>query len=140
MVRCHILFNYILVTVFQLGVEGVSLAAILRRLLPLLLSLTVCFIMVRRGKFSWNEVSTLALLGWKPMVKLGLAGAILYEIAVFLSQFDGADALSVVIMMSQLTIIWWAVAYGMARASATLIGMALGEGDANKTRYFMNLF
>ena len=80
------------------------------------------------------------------MVKLGVAGAIecfaenfLYEVAVFLSQFDGADALSVVIIMYQLTIIWWAVAYGMARASATLIGMALGEGDADKTRCFINL-
>ena len=146
MVGCNILFNYILVTVFQLGIDGLSLAAILGRLLPLLVSLTVCFVMVKRGKFSWNGFSSRALLGWKPMVKLGLAGAIecfaesfLYEIAVFLSQFDGADALSVVIIMYQLTIIWWAVAYGMARASATLIGMALGEGDTNKTRYFMKL-
>ena len=49
MVGCHILFNYILVTVFQLGVYGLGLAAILGRLLPLLVSLTVCFVMVRLG-------------------------------------------------------------------------------------------
>ena len=146
MIGCQILFNYLLVSVLELGVGGLGLAAILGRLTPLVVSLSVCFIMVRNGQFAWNGFSTRALLGWKPMIKLGVSGAInafaelaLFEISIFFSQFDGTNTLAVVIIVMQLSSALWSIALGMSRASATLIGTALVEGDADKTRYYMKL-
>ena len=146
MIGSHVLSNYVLVTVLGLDVPGLGSAAILGRVIPLAVSLTVCFIMVRRGKFSWNGFSTRALLGWAPMIKLGVSGAVnaiaemaLFEISTFFSQFDGTTALSVVIVVMQLIAVMWAITLGMSRASATLIGKALAEGNAAKIRSYMKL-
>ena len=146
MIGSHVLFNYILVNVLQLGVAGLGSAAILGRITPLTVSLIVCFVMIRKDRFAWNGFSTRALLGWKPMIKLGVSGAInafaemaLFEISTFFSQFDGTVAMSVVIIEMQFVGAWWSIAMGMSRASATLIGSALGEGDSEKVRSYVKL-
>ncbi|KAL5272139.1 hypothetical protein ACHWQZ_G000379 [Mnemiopsis leidyi] len=146
MIGSHLLSNYVLVALLELEVPGLGSAAILGRVIPLAVSLTVCFVMVKRGRFSWNGFSTRALLGWGPMVKLGVSGAInafaemaLFEISNFFSQFDGTTALSVVIIVMQIIALFWAITLGMSRASATLIGKALAEGDATKIRSYMKL-
>ena len=146
MLISHILSNYVLVTLLDLDVLGLGLSHLIGRLTALAVSLTICCVMVRKGRFSWNGFSTKALLGWTPMLKLGIFGSVctltaigLLEIASFLCQFDGADALSVFIIMEQYYMIHWAVYQGMSRAAATLIGQSLSEGDPEQTRSYMKL-
>ncbi|XP_063683655.1 uncharacterized protein LOC134818153 [Bolinopsis microptera] len=146
MIVSHCLANYVLVVVLKLGLNGLGVAAIVSRILPLTVSLTICCVMIKQDQFAWNGFSARALLGWKPMMKLGISGAlnvfaemVLFEISTFCSQFDGAVAFSVVIIAHQLVSIWWSIALGMSEAAATLIGTAMGEGDAEKTKLCMKL-
>ena len=146
MLISHILSNYVLVTLLELDVLGLGLSHFIGRLTALAVSLTICCVMVRKGRFSWNGFSTRALLGWTPMLKLGIFGSVctltaigLLEIASFLCQFDGADAFSVFIIMEQYYMIHWAVYQGMSRAAATLVGQSLSEGKPEETRSYMKL-
>ena len=146
MIGSQILFNYVLVNVHQMDVKGLGFAALLGRLTPLVVSLSVCFVMVWKGQFAWNGFSNRVFLGWKPMIKLGLSGVIhyfaeqaLFEVGIFLSQFDGATTLAVVIIVMQLYVLAWSIALGMSQASAALIGAALVEGHIDETKYYMKL-
>lgn len=141
MVGSHALTNYIFVGLLSLGVDGIGIACIVGRIIPLTTAILLLRWIVRRREFRWSRPSRQTLLGWRPMIRLGISGAtnvfaemVLFEIACFCSQFDGATAFSVVLIMNQLVGIWWAVALGMARAGATLIGTAMGEQDLEKTR------
>ena len=146
LVVSHCLANYVFVVVLKLGLYGLGIAALVSRILPLALSLAICCVMIKQGQFAWNGFSARALLGWKPMVNLGISGALnvfaemaLFEISTFCTQFDGATAFSVLIIAIQLVSIWWSIALGMSEAAATLIGTALGERDAEKTKLCMKL-
>ena len=146
MVVSHVLVNYVLVTVLKLGLDGLVQAVLLSRLLPLFAALIICVYMIKQGKFAWNGFNTRILVSWKPMMKLGLAGALnvfaemsMYEVATFCSQFDGNTAFSVVIIIHQLITMWWSVALGMSRAGATLIGTALGKEDPDQTKLCVKL-
>ena len=146
MVVSNLLANYILVVVLKLGLVGLALASILSRSFTVAISLAICYVMIKRAQFVWNGFSTRALLGWKPMLKLGLSGALgvfaevtMFEVATFCSQFVGATTFSVVIIMHQLITIKWSIALGMARAGATIVGNAMVEENTEKTKKRINL-
>lgn len=141
MVVTHIAANYLLVSVLRLGVIGLGMAAIIGRLAPLLVSVIICVVKVRRGQLFWSGLGVKTLLGWRKMIRLGVSGAFncfaemaLYEISTFCSQFAGSDSLSVVIILAQIVAIWWAIAFSLSRTAATLIGKALGEGNTQKVK------
>ena len=146
MIGSYLLANYVLVKVLELGVNGLGLAAIIGRIIALLVSITICIVKIRTKEFVWTGFGFKALLGWKPMLKLGVSGALncfaelsLYEISTFCSQFDGAASFSVVIITTQLLNFCWAFNEGISRAGATLIGSALGDGSADNVRLFILL-
>ena len=142
----HLLANYLLVSVLGLGVEGLGLAAITGRLTALAVSVGICVVKVKRGVFAWNGFSIRVLLGWKPMIKLGVSGALsyfaevaMYEISTFTSQFIGMTNLSVVIILIQVMSAWWSVAFSISRTTATLIGKALAEGRSLDVKLYIKL-
>ena len=146
MATVHILANYILVSVLGLGVEGLGLAAITGRTLALVASVGICVVYVKKGLFPWKGLNMRVLMGWKPMMKLGVSGAInvfaevaLYEISTFCSQFASTTTLSVIIIYIQIMSVWWATSFAISRASATLIGKALAEGSVIKVKQYMLL-
>ncbi|KAL5266569.1 hypothetical protein ACHWQZ_G003820 [Mnemiopsis leidyi] len=75
MAVAHFLANYMFVSVLDLGVEGLGIAGFIGRLFGLATSLFIFFLNVKSGQFRWNGFSKKLLLGWKPMMKLGLCGA-----------------------------------------------------------------
>ena len=118
LVVSHCLANYVFVVVLKLGLYGLGIAALVSRIFPLALSFAICCVMIKQGQFAWNGFSSRALLGWKPMVSLGISGALnvfaenaLFEISIFCSQFDGATAFSVLIIAIQLLTIWWSARF-----------------------------
>ena len=146
MIATHVAANYGLVSVLNMGVNGLGIAAIIGRAVPLAVSLLICIVKVKREEFVWSGIGFKTLIGWKPMVKLGVSGAIncfaemaLYEISTFCSQFDGRNALSVIIILVQILSIWWAITFGIARTAATLIGTALGNGNVKNVKLYIKL-
>ena len=144
MIGSYILVNYLLVSTLKQGVNGLASAAIIGRIIPLLVALIICIAKIRTKEFIWTGIDFKVLLGWKPMIKLGLSGSMhrfaelaLYEIATFCSQFDGTTSFSVIIIIIQLLNFCWALTEGIARAGATLIGSALGDGNAENVKLYM---
>ena len=146
MIGTQIVANYVLVSVCGLGLNGIGLAAFIGRIVPLLLSIIICVIMIRKGVFMWSGMNSEVLTGWLPMVKLGTSGTInvfaevfLLEIATFCSQFDGEATLSVVLITFQIISMIWAVTNGLCCAATTLIGGALGEGNKADVKSYIAL-
>ncbi|KAL5263223.1 hypothetical protein ACHWQZ_G008565 [Mnemiopsis leidyi] len=146
MATVHILANYLLVSVLGLGVEGLGLAAISGRTLALIVSVGICVVNIKKGLFPWKGMNMRVLLGWKPMIKLGVSGAInvfaevaLYEISTFCSQFASTTTLSVIIIYIQIMSVWWATSFAISRTAATLIGKALVEGSVIRVKQYMLL-
>ena len=133
----HVITNYLLVSVLGLKVTGLGLAAIIGRTIALAFAVGICIVNIKRGIFPWSGLKMKVLMGWKPMMKLGISGALnvfaevaLYEISTFCSQFAGTTTLSVVIILIQIMSVWWSIAFSISRTAATLIGKALAEGSA----------
>ena len=132
----HILANYLFVSVFGLGVEGLGVAAITGRFVALAVSFGICLINVKVGSFPWKGFRKKILIGWKSMMKLGLPGAIfffiylsLYEVSTFCSQFINRDTLSTVIILLQILFVMWSINIAMSLATSNLMGKALAEGS-----------
>ena len=135
----HILSNYVLVALLNLHVLGLALSNYVSRFTALSVSVIICFVMVRNGRFYWEGFTTKALIGWMPMLKFGMFGAVcsftstsLVEISIYLCQFGGADTMSVYIIMMQLGYLSFSVSVGTARSAAMLVGQSLSEGDREK--------
>ena len=146
MVAAHFLANYIFVSVLELGVEGLGLAANTGRFVALTVSFGICVYNIKRGSFPWNGMTIGALLGWKPMVKLGLSGAffvflkwLLLEISTFCSQFVSLNTLSVVVILIQIYCVYISLSIAIAHTSANLIGEALAERNVSNVKQYMML-
>ena len=146
MIGSFFLANYILVTLLELGVLGLGLAAIIGRVVPLIVAVVLCVIKVRTKEFIWTDLSLQVLTGWKPMLLLGISGAVnvlaelaLFEFSSFFSQFDGTTTFTVVIIAMQILNVAWSFTEAIARAGATLIGAALGNGSVETVKIHMVL-
>ena len=146
MIGSFILANYTLVTELKLGVVGLGLAAIIGRVVPLTVSVILCIIKIRGNEFIWTGLSSQVLIGWKPMILLGISGSFnflaelaLLELSSFLSQFDGTITFTVVIIVMQISNVAYSLVEAIASAGATLIGTALGEGSVKTVKIHMVL-
>merc|ERR1719197_1210445 len=99
--------------------------------------------MIKKGRFVWAGLSWSVLRGWKPMIRLGLSGSgalfaeiCLFEIASFVSQFDGSTVLSVILINVQIIVVLLSVTIGIQCATAAHIGGALSEGNAKDVRQY----
>ena len=143
MVALNVLANYVFVSVLKMDVVGLGLASIIGRAITLLIAVVICIIKIRSREFIWTSFSMTALLGWGPMMMLGISGAVdciaelaLFELSTFFSQFDGTTAFSVVIIIMQLLNLCYAFGEGVSRAGATLIGSALGDGSPEAVKRY----
>ena len=146
MAASHFLANYILVSVLELGVEGLGLAANTGRFVALTVSFGICIYNIKRGSFPWNGITIEALLGWKPMIKLGLSGALfvflkllLLEISTFCSQFVSLNTLSVAVILIQIHSVFKSLAIASALTSSNIIGEALAERNVSNVKHYMML-
>ena len=146
MVAAHVLANYIFVSVLGLGVEGLAVAGIISRFLALIVSLGICVIKIKSGSFPWDGINLNVLTGWKPMIKLGVSGAVflfikysILEVSTFCSQFVSMIALSVVVILIQINSIFSALALAVGGSSSTLIGKALAEANVSDVKQYMSL-
>ena len=146
MVALNVLANYVFVSVLKMDVVGLGLASIIGRVISLLIAIVICIIKIRSKEFIWTGLSMTALLGWGPMMILGVSGAVdcvaelaLFELSTFFSQYDGTTAFSVVIIIMQLLNLCYAFGEGVSRAGATLIGSALGDGSPEAVKRYMVL-
>ena len=146
MAAAHFLANYVFVSVLGLGVEGLGLAANTGRLVALTVSFGICIYNIKRGSFPWNGITIGALLGWEPMVKLGLSGAffvflkwLLLEISTFCSQFVSLNSLSVAVILIQIYCVYMSLSVAIAHTSANLIGEALAERNVSNVKQYMML-
>ena len=148
MIGSFILANYTLVTELKLGVVGLGLAAIIGRVVPLAVSVILCIIKIRGNEFIWTGLSSQVLIGWKPMILLGISGSFnflaelaLLELSSFLCQFDGTTTFTVVIIVMQISNVAYSLVEAIASAGpgATLIGTALGEGSVKTVKILMVL-
>ena len=106
MMVCHVLFNHVLVDLFETGtvqlipdlwkpsdynltndlnhhlpgVWGLSMAALGSRLTTLLLAFTICLVLKARDELAWGGISSRVFQNWGPMLKLGLSGELTREI------------------------------------------------------------
>ena len=146
MAGAHFLANYIFVSVLKLGVKGLGIAGFTGRFLALAVSIAICFFNVKNGRFQWKGLSKKILLGWKPMIKLGIYGAVfifvdvsMFEVSSFLSKFVSTATLSAVIIVLQMMCVFWSVVIAISLAASNLIGQALAEGNASKVKQSMRL-
>ena len=146
MAVAHFIANYIIVSVLEFGVEGLGIAGFIGRFFGFATSLLICILNVKSGQFPWEGISTKLLLGWKPMLKLGMCGAgfhfidvSMFEISTFLSQFVNTSTLSTVIILLQVLFVLWGAMFAIALTASNLIGQALSEGNLLKIRQYMQL-
>ena len=146
MALVHFIANYTFVCILKLGYVGLGLAVFTGRIVALAISVGICIVNIRLGLFPWKGFTIKALVGWKPMIKLGVSGAInmfaemaLYDISIFFSQFVSTNTLSVLIILVQITSFWWSIAYGICGAAATLIGRALSKKNVTDVKLYMKL-
>ena len=145
-VAAHILSNYVFVSVLELKAVGVGLAAIAGRLFAFLLTLAIFIIEVKRGEFPWTGLNIKILTGWKPMIKLGIAGSLflftelsLTEISTFCSQFVSTTTLSTLVILLQINMVIWSIMLAIALSTANLMGTALAEGSVSGVKQYMFL-
>ena len=146
MAGAHFLANYIFVSVLKLGVKGLGIAGFTGRFLALAVSISICFLNIKDSRFQWKGLSKKILLGWKPMIKLGIYGAVfifvdvsMFEVSSFLSKFVSTATLSAVIIVLQMMCVFWSVVIAISLAASNLIGQALAEGNASKVKQSMRL-
>ena len=146
MVGSHFLASYFFVLNLKMGVIGLGLAAIIGRLFTLLISFLICIIKIRKKELIWTSLSCQVLIGWGPMITLGLSGAIecfaeqaLFELSSFCSEFDGTATFSVIIIILQISNAGWALCDGFSRTGVTFIGSALGEGYEENVKTSMKM-
>ena len=142
----HVLANYIFVSVLDLRVEGLGLALLTGRIATLIVAASLCMTDVKNGSLLWKGLTINILIGWKPMIKLGLSGALnifaeiaILEVATFLSQFVNTATLSVVIILIQLLCLGWIFTRSISHSGATLIGKALAGCSAKDVQQYMIL-
>ena len=142
----HVLANYLFVSVLDLGVEGLGLALLTGRIATLTVSVCLCMADAKSGSSPWGGFTINMLKGWKPMIKLGLSGALnmfaeiaIMEVSTFLSQFINTASLSVVIIVVQLICLAWTICHSVANSGVTLIGKALAEGSVKDVQQYMIL-
>ena len=145
-VAAHILSNYVFVSVLELNAEGLGLAAITGRLISLILSLAIFIIEIKSGEFPWTGLNIKILTGWKPMIKLGIAGSLflftelsLMEISTFCSQFVSTTTLSTLVVLFQMTVVISSIMLAIALSTANLMGTALAEGSVSGVKQYMFL-
>ena len=145
-VAAHILSNYVFVSVLELKAVGVGLAAITGRLFAFILTLAIFIIEVKRGEFPWTGLNIKILTGWKPMIKLGIAGSLflftelsLTEISAFCSQFVSATTLSTLVILLRINMVIWSIILAIALSTANLMGTALAEGSVSGVKQYMFL-
>ncbi|KAL5258948.1 hypothetical protein ACHWQZ_G009427 [Mnemiopsis leidyi] len=146
MIACHVLANYVFISTLNMNVIGLGLASIIGRIIPLMISIAICTVKIRSKEFIWTGFSLNVLLGWGPMMMLGVSGAVdcvaelaLFELSSFFSQFDGTTTFSVVIIIVQLLNVCYAFGEGVSRAGANMIGSALGDGSVKAVKRYMVL-
>ena len=147
MLAAHVLANYIFVSVFGLEVEGLAVAAITGRFLPLVVSVSVCVVKIKSGSFPWNGINMKNVLtGWKPLLKPGVSGAVfifiktsLLEVSTFCSQFVGMNTFSVVVILFQINRVFRPLVVAFSHTSSNLIGKALAEADVSDVKQYMSL-
>ena len=142
----HVLANYIFVSVLDLGVEGLGLALLTGRIASLFVAVGLCIADVKSGSSPCTSCTINMLIGWKPMIKLGLSGALNMfaeiaagEVATFTSQFINTASLSVVIIVVQLLCVGYITCHSLSNSGATLIGKALAEGSVKDVQQYMML-
>ena len=142
----HLLFNYILVGILSWETSGLALAVLGSNLTTLAVVLMICFVMIKKGTLLWGGIHEGLFSNWLPMIKLGLSGVVstmaeigLFQLAVFLSKFDGAIVLSTFLIQFRLISIAFTPNLGIAYSAAVLIGKALSRGDLNKVKLHMKL-
>ena len=145
-VAAHILSNYVFVSVLELKAVGIGLAAIAGRLFAFILTLAIFIIEVKRGDFPWTGLNIKILTGWKPMIKLGIAGSLflftelsLTEISTFCSQFVSTTTLSTLVILLQINMVIWSIMLAIALSTANLMGTALAEGSVSGVKQYMFL-
>ena len=145
-VAAHILSNYVFVSFLELKAVGIGLAAITGRLISLILSLAIFIIEIKRGEFPWTGLNIKILTGWKPMIKLGIAGSLflftelsLMEISTFCSQFVSTTTLSTLVVLFQMTVVISSIMLAIALSTANLMGTALAEGSVSGVKQYMFL-
>ena len=132
----HLILNYILVERLELGTAGLAAATIGSGSLTMTTAALICFIMIKKGILVWAGLSGRIFENWVPMIKLGMSGVVsllaeigLFEVATFLSQFDGSVVLSTFIIQFRMITISFAPCVGVCYSAAVLIGKALSAGD-----------
>ena len=145
-VAAHILSNYVFVSFLELKAVGVGLAAITGRLFAFILTLAIFIIEIKRGEFPWTGLNIKILTGWKPMIKLGIAGSLflftelsLMEISTFCSQFVSTTTLSTLVVLFQMTVVISSIMFAIALSTANLMGTALAEGSVSGVKQYMFL-
>ena len=142
----HVLANYVFVSVLELREEGLGLALLTGRIATLIVAAGFCIADVKNGSRPWKGFTLNILIGWKPMIKLGLSGALnifaevaILEVATFLSQFVNTASLSVIIILFQLLCLGWIFTRSISHSGATLIGKALAGCSAKDVQQYMIL-
>ncbi|KAL5252742.1 hypothetical protein ACHWQZ_G015491 [Mnemiopsis leidyi] len=132
----HLILNYVLVERLELGTAGLAAATIGSGSLTTIMAALICFIMIKKGILVWAGISSRIFENWAPMIKLGLSGVVsliaeigLFEIATFLSQFNGSVVLSTFIIQFRMITISFAPCLGVSYSAAVLIGKSLSAGD-----------
>ena len=146
MTAVHFLSNYILVSVLGLGVEGLGLAAITGRFFSLSVSLGICVVNIKRGSFPWNGLNITVLTGWRPLMKLGVFGAVfcfvkdlMLAISTFCSQFVSMNTFSATVILFQIYSVYLSLSVAMAHTCANLMGESLAEGNRTNVKQYMIL-
>ena len=142
----HIMANFIFVSKLNLEVEGLGISVIVGRICALFVSAGLCIVDVKNLSSPWTGFSVKTLMGWKPMLKLGLSGALdifakvaVLEVSTFLSQFINTSSLTVIIILIQLMSVGWMICRAISYSTATLMGKALAEGSVLDVQQYMML-
>ena len=146
MIAVHFLSNQIFVSVLGLGIEGLGLAAITGRFFALAVSLGICVVNIKTGSFPWNGINSTVLTGWKPLMKLGVFGAVfifvkdlMLEISTFCSQFVSMNTFSATVILFQIYSVYLSLSVAMAHTCANLMGESLAEGNRKNVKQYMIL-
>jgi MATE family multidrug resistance protein len=130
-----------------MGLDGAALgAALANNLRPILLFLlTICF--NKDSHKCWGGFSRAALVGWRPMVRLSLAGSAVtlaewaaFEIVTFSTSYLSTVHLAAQTILTTTAVFMWHIPFSISVAVSTRIGHLVGAADLVSARRAARLY
>ena len=142
----HVLWCYLLVFHYGLGIKGASIATCITYWLNL--SIVTAFLSFKSGivpKDSWHFFNRDSFRGWKEYLYFGIPSALMicmewwcFELLSFFAGMLSVNELAANILLLNLIGSMFQIPLGMSFSISNLVGNSLGEGKPRKARkYFI---